>query len=46
LITRCWPKVSAMNDPSSTICSSLKCSFSRAHSASSTASGFQIRLLV
>jgi len=46
LITRCWPNVSATNEPSSTICSSLKCSRSRAHSASSTPSGFQIRLLV
>jgi hypothetical protein len=46
LITRCWPNVSATNEPSSTISSSAKCSRSRAHSASSTAAGFQIRLLV
>jgi len=46
LITRCCPNVSATNEPSSTISSSPKCSRSRAHSASSTPSGFQIRLLV
>jgi len=46
LITRCCPYVSATNAPSSTISSSLKCSRRRAHSASSTPSGFQTRLLV
>jgi hypothetical protein len=46
LITRCWPNVSATNEPSSTISSSENCSRSRAQSASSTAAGFQIRLLV
>jgi hypothetical protein len=46
LITRCWPNVSATNAPSSTISASLKWSRSRAQNASSTAAGFQIRLLV
>jgi hypothetical protein len=46
LITRCWPNVRATNEPSSTISSSENCSRSRAQSASSTAAGFQIRLLV
>src|SRR6266545_4081613 len=41
LMTRCCPKVTAMNEPSSTICASLKCSRSLAHTASSAPSGSQ-----
>ena len=40
------PQVMQRNDPSSTICSSLKCSRRRAQSASSTPAGFQTSMLV
>src|SRR5207245_138386 len=46
LMTRCCPYVTAMNEPSSTICASLKCSWSRDHTASSAPSGSQTSMLV
>src|SRR5206468_9062063 len=46
LITRCCPKVRAMNEPSSTICAALKCSPSAVHTASSAPSGCQTSMLV
>src|SRR5207245_8435081 len=46
LMRRCCPYVTAMNDPSSTICASLKWRRSSAQSASSTPSGSQTSMLV
>src|SRR5215207_4019059 len=46
LIQRCCPKVRPTKYPSSMICSSVKCSRSRAQTASSAPSGFQTNMLV